>query len=253
MGYQLNTDFSTIAPDEGVGRSYFPISDSKGWLCQIVASEGKETNAKDGTRLELTLQGLEGPVQGRNHDFSINVANPKQKAVEIGFGQMSAIAHVTGHIRVGNSAEWHNKPFRVVIVSDATEQYPQATKVSKILDVNGNSAKEAGKGVMSANAGNFNAGNQVHGQQVSQAGGAGATGNWGGTQQMQDQPQGAANGGQFAQQGQTGGNAGQFQATGNGAQFNPSQQQGGNFQQHQQQPQGQFQQNNGGNGPGWNQ
>jgi len=242
MGYQLNTDFSTIAPDEGVGRSYFPISDSKGWLCQIVASEGKETNAKDGTRLELTLQGLEGPVQGRNHDFSINVANPKQKAVEIGFGQMSAIAHVTGHIRVGNSAEWHNKPFRVVIVSDATEQYPQATKVSKILDVNGNSAKEAGKGVMG--------GNQAQGQQ------AGGNAGWGNQQQQQPQgqnfsqqtggagSQGAQGNGGFS----NAGNNGNFQqAQNNGAGFNPNQQQNaGQFG-------GQFQQNNNGNGPGWNQ
>jgi len=106
MGFQLNTDFSNIAPDEGSNaRRMFPVSDSRGWLVQIVSSEGKETSKKDGTLLDMVLTGLEGVVNGKSADWSINVANPNQKAVEIGMGQLSAVAHVTGHVRVGNSAE----------------------------------------------------------------------------------------------------------------------------------------------------
>lgn len=249
MGFQLNTDFSGITPDEGGGRSYFPVSDSRGWLCQITDSKGTETNKKDGTRLDIVLTGLEGPVQGKLMDWNINVANPSQKAVEIGFGQMSAIAHVTGHIRVGNSSEWHNKPFRVMVIADPSEQYPHATKVAKILDLNGNSAKDAGKGVMgggqqtTAQAGQGgNWGNQPNAQNSSpQSGGASNTQFQppsGGAPQFspqQQQPQGNFQGGNPQQ----------------GSQFGQQQPQGGQFN-----PQGQqsgFQQNNGGAGPGWNQ
>jgi hypothetical protein len=264
MGYQLNQDFSTVAPDEGTNSiRYFPPSDSRGWLVQMVESDGKENSSKSGIILATVLQGLEGPVQGKFADWTINVTNPSQKAVEIGQGQMSAIAHVTGHIRVGNSVEWHNKPFRVVVEVDQKadlEKYPNSTRIAKILDVNGNSAKEAGKGVMG--------GNQTQGQQGVQAGGNAGWGN-----QQQQQPQGQnfsqQNGGNGSQGAQgngsfsNAGNNGNFQpAQNNGAGFDPQSQgiQGnsGNFQQGQQ-PQGQqfqggnnFQQNNG-NGPGWNQ
>lgn len=251
MGFQLNTDFSTIAPDEGGNaRRFFPPSDSRGWLVQIVESEGKETNDKTGTRLDITLQGLEGAVQGKVADWSINVANPSQKAVEIGMGQMSAIAHVTGHIRVGNSAEWHNKPFRVVVEVDQKadlEKYPNSTRIVKILDLNGNSAKNAGQGVMQAAQGN-----------TQQGGNAG----WG-NQQPQGQSSFQQNGGNGSQGAQNGGgfaNGGAQGQQGQQGGFNP-QQHGGQAQQFGQQPQGaqfgqqggSFQQNNGSNGPGWNQ
>lgn len=267
MGFQLNTDFTGIVPDEGGGRSYFPVSDSRGWLCQITDSKGTETNKKDGTRLDIVLTGLEGPVQGKLMDWNINVANPSQKAVEIGFAQMSAIAHVTGHIRVGNSSEWHNKPFRAMVIADPSEQYPHATKVAKILDLNGNSAKNAGQGVMGG------------GQQTTTQTGQGG-GNWGNQPNAQNSSpqsggvgsQGGQNAGGFASAGNNGQQG--FQPPSGGApQFNPQQQQpqgnfqgsnpqqGGQFGQQQPQggqfnPQGQqggFQQNNGGAGPGWNQ
>lgn len=259
MSFVINTDFSSIAPDEG-GSSYFPVSDSKGWLCQITESEQKETANRDGAMAVFTLTGLEGPVNGRTHTYRINIANSKsQKAVEIGMGQISAIAHVIGHLRVGNSAELHNKPFRVVVVADGDEQYPNRTKVQSVRDANGNSPKDAGKGVMGAQGGaaGFGGGNPGQAPQGSAAG-AGGFGNGqpaGGFQGggNNSAPNGGAgfagaqNGGGFANGGAQNGsfdpNAGQQGGNFSGTGFSPNNggQQGGGF--------GNGQPNNGGNTP----
>lgn len=257
MGFQLNTDFSTIEPNQG-GASYFPVSDSKGWLCQITESDSKETASKDGRMGVFTLTGLEGPVMGKTHTYRINTANPNPEAVRIGQGELSALAHVTGHLRVGNSAELHMKPFRVVIASDATEKYPDATKVTGVRDVNGNAPKSAGQGALTP------ATSGVVGQQGQQGGFGGqqGQGGFGGAQAGQQ-----GFGGQQQQQGQQGGgfggadpNAGGFQqgqqAGGFGGQqggFQQQQQGGFGQQQGQQgQQQGGFQQQQpAGGAPNW--
>lgn len=268
MGMNLNMDFSNIEPNAG-GRSYFPVSDSKGWLVVMTESVGKENSAKTGSILECTLTGQEGPVQGKTHTLTINITNPSQKAQEIGLGECSAIAHATGHIRVGNSQEWHGKPFRVEIVSDASDQYPNATRVRRILTVNGDVPKLPGQGAMQAGAaaGNFggNAGQAPQGTAGVQQG-FGSAQPQQGQQQFQPQQQGQFNpqgGQQFnPQQGQ------QFQPNAGGQfqpqqgqvqpQFNPQQNNGGGFDPNTGQPlgaqQGQFQQGQPQGGqPNWTQ
>jgi len=258
MGFQFNTDFSTIEPNEGGGSS-FPVSDTKGWLCEMIASEGKENSKKDGQILAIQLRGLEGPVNGKLHDFTVNIANPNQQAVQIGMGELSAIAHVTGHIRVGNSAEWHNKPFRVVVVPEidkATKEPTGRTRISKFLDANGNGPKDAGKGAM-VSGGNFGGGTAQQGGGFQQNTGGqqqDPNANWGNGQgQNNSQQTGGGgfhgdpnanapqNGGGFSN-GQTGQQNAQGGTPNPGSTFQPNNQQGG------------FQQNNGGQvqGGGWN-
>lgn len=222
MGMILNTDFSTIEPNEGGGRRSFPISDSRGWLARIVKTEGAENSAKNGKILRIELEGMEGAVVGKFHDHTINITNPSQKAVEIGQGECSAIAHVTGHLRVGNSDEWVGKLVRVEIVSDASEQYPNATKIRSWRDQNGNTAKQALQGTMQ------NGGGNLGGAQQGQNGGGFGGGAQNGQQGQQNgggwgngQPQGGGNGN--VQQGQNGGGF-------NGGGFQPNGQQGGGFQ-----------------------
>lgn len=270
MGFVFNTDFSTIEPNEGGGSS-FPVSDTKGWLCEMIASEGKENSKKDGQILACQLRGLEGPVNGKLHDFTVNIANPNQQAVQIGMGELSAIAHVTGHIRVGNSAEWHNKPFRVVVVQEidkGTREPTGRTRIAKYLDVNGNGPKDAGKGAMGGGqaAGNFGgAAQQAAGQGFQQnAGGQqqdpnaswgnGQAGNAGQGQQASGQAaQGFGNNQQDPNAGQNGGggfsNGQTGQQNAQGGTPNP----GSNFQPNGNQQGGGFQQNAGGQAAGgWN-
>lgn len=153
MGFQVNTDFSGIEPNAG-GMSYLPVSDSKGWQVIITDSKDQENGKKTGRVAVLDILGQEGAAQGKTTQMFVNLTNPEQKAVEIGLGELSAIAHATGHIRVGNSQEWHNKPFRVVVVSDASEKYPTATRIQRVLDINGNFPKPGGQQAMQP-AGSF--------------------------------------------------------------------------------------------------
>lgn len=199
MGYQLNTDFSTIAPSEGGQRQSFPVSDSKGWLCVMTESEGKENSAKTGRILAVKLQGMEGAVTGKFHEFTINTANPNPEAVKIGMEELSAIAHCVGHLRVGNSSELHNRPFRVIVALEKDqEKYPGATRIVAFRDQNGNKPSEAGQGALTnPNAAAFQQG-QTHAQNPASF--------------QQQQPQGQNGGGWGgAPQGNPAGNPGQGQ------------------------------------------
>jgi len=230
MGFVVNMDFTTIEPNQG-GASYLPVSDSRGWLVQIIDSGQQENSKKDGMVAKFVIQGMEGAAQGRTCEHYVNLANPNQKAVEIGMGELSAIGHAIGHVRLGNSTEWHNRPLRAVVVADPSEQYPNRTRIQKFLDANGNAP---GKGPQTAGgtqqAGNF-AGNPAQGQPAS----GGAQQGFGNGQPAQggNFGGGAAQGGGFqpqqggAQQPQGGG----FQATGQGFQPQQGPQQGGGFQQ----------------------
>lgn len=229
MGYQLNTDFSTIQPSEGGQRASFPVSDSKGWLCMMEESDGKENSAKNGRILAIKLKGLEGVVMGKYHEFTVNTANPSEEAVRIGQQELSAIGHVVGHVRVGNTSEWHGRPFRVVVALDKDqEKYPGATRIVAFRDQNGNKPTEAGQGALTnSNAAAFQ---QSQPQQQQPA-------NF-----QQGQPQQNGTGWGNAPQGNPAGNPAQGQpATGQpgqgGGYVDPNQ--GGGFQQGQPAFQGQ--------------
>lgn len=183
-GFVLNTDFSAIEPSEGGGRSYFPVSDSKGWLCAFEDDEEITTNkgtANQGTALAITFKGLEGPVIGKLHTAQFNIVNAQYpKTVEIAGAELSAIAHVTGHVRVGKVSEWKGIPLRLVIIEETgAGARPGQTKHAKILTANGQTAKEALNGVGGGGAsgaaafgGGGNAGNAAGGTQASGTGAA---------------------------------------------------------------------------------
>jgi hypothetical protein len=240
MGYQINTDFSGIEPATGGARNTFPVSDAKGWLGRITMTEANENTNKDGVVLHVVVTGDEGPVAGKTHDHYINVVHPKQETVKYAQQEMSAIGHCVGHVRVGNTDEWLNKPLRVLVVLDPKNQenYPGSTKIAGWRDVNGNKPGEAGLG-----AGQRPAGQQWQPQPQGQQGGFQQQQPPQGTgfqQQPQGQPQGGAPGwtGQpQQQQPQTQPQGGFQQQQPQGGGFDPNAGQGGGYQQ-QQQPQG---------------
>ncbi len=231
MGFPINMDFSNVEPNQG-GRTYLPVSDSRGWLVQITESSQQENNKKNGLVAKFVIQGMEGAATGMTTEHYVNLTNPEPKAVNIGMGELSAIGHVLGHVRPANSQEWHGKPLRAVVVADPSDQYPNATKILKFLDANGNPPTKGGQQPQNG-GGNF--------------GGGQPAGNFGGA------PQGGqpAGGGFNAGGAPAGGGApqgGGFQPAGAGFQPNAGQQpqnggqpQGGGFQPG----------NTGGAGPGW--
>lgn len=230
-GFIFNTDFSTIEPSEGGGRSYFPVSDSKGWLCAFEDDEEITTNkgtANEGKALALTFKGLEGPVMGKLHTAQFNIVNNQYPTtVEIAGKELSAIAHCTGRLRVGSVTEWKGIPIRLVIIDETgAGARPGQTKHAKILTANGQTAKEALNGV--GNAG---------GSGAAAFGGGGNAGNTGGGAPATGTGAAAFGGGANA---------------GGGTAFNPDTQGKPAEGQQQQQP-GTFGGFGGGaGGPGWN-
>lgn len=147
-GMQLNTDYSQVQPFTG-GGSQLPVTTDKfGWLVVIKESGPKETKKKDGVMCAMKLEIIDGPHKGLIADHNVNVTNPSQEAMRIGQQEMSAIAHVTGVIRVGNSMELHNKPFRILVRKQAGDE--RYTEVYSYLDANGNEPGRAGTGPMQA-------------------------------------------------------------------------------------------------------
>lgn len=68
-----------------------------GWHRGIITGEIiKDTKKGDGAYLELTVELMDAPVTGRKLWVRLTVANPNQKAVEIGKAQMSALAKACG-------------------------------------------------------------------------------------------------------------------------------------------------------------
>lgn len=230
---QLNFDARRVAPStapEPVETGTYPVV--------IKAAQEKPTRANDGTLVELTLEVLHGPAQGKRIIDRLNLGNKNPQAVEIAYGQLSAICHVTGRMQIQSEQQLVGATMQVYVVkeprADAPGQYGNAVKGYK--DMQGNDPGQAG------NHGNMQqGGGQMQGQQF---GGAQQGQQFGGGQQ-QDPNAGQNFGG--GQQQQFGGQGGGFDPNaGQGNGYNPNQQQGQNFGGGQQQGQ------NFGNGGGYN-
>lgn len=230
---QLNFDANQVAPNTG----YEPVPE--GWYnVAITESEIKPTKDGEGAYLQLKTSIIDGPHTGKPIFVRLNIQNKNQQAVDIAYGELSAICHVTGVYQIGDSSQLHGIPFQLrVIVTPPKDGRDAGNEVKGYRDARGN---EPGKGGgMSQGGGQpSNFGGQPQGQgQPPQGQGGQAWGN--GAPQGQQQPQG----GNPAWGGQPQGNPGQGQPPQNGPQG------GGWGQPAQGQPQGQPQ----GNGGGWTQ
>lgn len=195
----LNFDASTVSPEFG-GSSFFPVSDEKGWLVVIAGSNGfKTANSGKGQYLELILKGQEGPVAGQDATLRLNLMHENQTAVQAAYAQLSAIAHVTGVMRIGNVSDVFNRPFRVVSVEQKqTEADKAAGKAAYtqladngIRDQQGNRPGKGGQGPQVAQtAPQMTQAPQMQQAQPPQGGGQAAAPQWGqqGGGQVQQQP-----------------------------------------------------------------
>lgn len=112
-------DASTVTPD--APRDVLPDGD---YPVIIEQSEWKETKAKTGMYLELTLQVIDGPQKGRKVWDRLNLSNPNTQAVEIAQRTLSAICHATGVMKVSDSAQLHNMPLLAKVTVKAGDKGP---------------------------------------------------------------------------------------------------------------------------------
>lgn len=130
---QLNFDARAVAPD--VGFDTVPA----GWY-NVMADESeiKPTRQGDGAYLQVRFNVLDGQYAGRKLFSRFNIRNSNPTAQEIGFKQLSALAHAVGHLTIGDSSELHNRPLKVKVKirKDKEGQYEDQNEITSYKNIN---------------------------------------------------------------------------------------------------------------------
>jgi hypothetical protein len=120
-GFNANTVDPNVA--------YEPLP--AGWYKAVVSAwVEKPTKAQTGSYLQLELQVIEGPQQGKKLIDRLNLNNPNQTASEIAYRTLSAICHAVGVMTPRTPADLVDKPLMVkVAVKPADGQYSASNEV----------------------------------------------------------------------------------------------------------------------------
>lgn len=116
----LDLDLDTI---EEVKMDFDPLPKGE-YLAEVTNSEVVPTKRGDGMILKLTFDVLEGDYKDRKIFASFNIANPSEKAQQIGRGQLKDLCIALGKSGIVNdSTELHGIPFRVRVKIETSEGY----------------------------------------------------------------------------------------------------------------------------------
>ncbi|MCK5616101.1 hypothetical protein KAR91_80300, partial [Candidatus Pacearchaeota archaeon] len=142
---------ATNVKPASVSQPQLPISGKEGHDVVITASEILENAAKNGGFLALTLLVTAGEHQGAEGVYRLNLYNNSEKAVEIAYGQLSAICHVVNVIDVSATEQLHNIPFKAVVGLQKPPNDEGYTEIKGVLHSDGSlpgkSTGAAGAGV----------------------------------------------------------------------------------------------------------
>ena len=119
-------DAQTVEPND----SFDPIPNGD-YLCIITTSEMKPTQAGDGAYLELELQVIEGPYQGRKLWDRLNLNNANETTVKISKGTLSAICRAVGVLQPTDSCELHDLPLVAKVACRKRDDTEELTNVIK--------------------------------------------------------------------------------------------------------------------------
>ncbi len=119
-------DAQTVEPND----SFDPLPNGD-YLCIITTSEMKPTKAGDGAYLELELQVIEGPYQGRKLWDRLNLNNANETTVKIAKGTLSAICRAVGVLQPKDSCELHDLPVLVKVACKKRDDTDELTNVIK--------------------------------------------------------------------------------------------------------------------------
>ena len=115
------------------------------YLVQIVDSEFKETQMKNGTYLALTFEVLQGPYAGRKVFTNLNLVNENTATVEIAYKNLSAICHCIGRLQFQDTSQLPGIPLQVKVAVQLDEnKKPKSNDVKGYRDANGNDPGQQG-------------------------------------------------------------------------------------------------------------
>jgi hypothetical protein len=112
----------------------------------IVSSVIQPTTKGDGRYLKLELQILNGEFQNRKLWDNLNLWNPSAKAQEIARGTLSSICRAVGVLTPNDSSDLHNKPLRIKVKVEKSDEYGEQNKVVAYKPRNAGPAPTAAPG-----------------------------------------------------------------------------------------------------------
>lgn len=133
-------DARTVAPDEGrvgaIPAGWYPVMGDQ--------AELKPTSNGDGAYINFRCAVQDGPYKGTFVYHRFNTKNASDKAVEIGYKQLSALCHAIGVLTIENLAQLLNRPFFVKLKHVAADgQYDAKNEITAFRPVS-DAAAQAG-------------------------------------------------------------------------------------------------------------
>lgn len=116
----------------------------------ITKSEEKPTKNGQGAYIEFEMTVLQGhEFAGRKVFDRLNIKNQNQQTVDIAYGTLSAICHVTGCLNMTDTQQLHGRPFQAVVVKVPRDDQPQVmtNNIRGYKDMQGNDPGTAGTAV----------------------------------------------------------------------------------------------------------
>lgn len=139
---QLNFNATQVAPNTS------PEAIETGTYVVIITDAiEKPTQNRKGAfiELEMTIQG--GQLNGRKVKERLNVKNDNQQAVEIAYGTLSSICHVTGRMQIQSERDLVGAgPFQIYVTKEPRSDRPGSfsNEIRGYRDMNGNEPGQAG-------------------------------------------------------------------------------------------------------------
>lgn len=125
-------DARSVAPDEGrvgaVPAGWYPVS--------VDQTEMKPTADTLGTYLNARFKVLDGPHKGVSVYHRFNTKNNSEKAVEIGYKQLSALMHAIKVLTIDTTERLHNIPLFVKLkLVPAEGQYEAKNEITAFREI----------------------------------------------------------------------------------------------------------------------
>jgi hypothetical protein len=145
--FQFNA--ANVEPDAGrvgaIPAGWYPVS--------IDDTEIKPTSGGSGLYLNTRYTVLDGPYKGCKIWHKFNTKNDSDKAVEIGYKQLSALMHAVNVLKIDVTEQLHNIPLFVKVKFVPPEgQYDSKNEITAFRSINDEAAKAGFKASLTGGA-----------------------------------------------------------------------------------------------------
>lgn len=135
MPSNINFDANTVAPNTRPD----PLPNGE-YTAIITESEVAPTANGKGKLLKLEFQVTEGEYKGRKAWAQLCVQHENEQTQKIAQGQLSAICHATGVLKLQNSSQLHGIPLRIRTVVTKSAGYDPKNEIKGYKPLDGGAA-----------------------------------------------------------------------------------------------------------------